>query len=117
MMLDLSAPLGPRPSVLAGRREYARPVPGAGEQAAMIPPDEAQIWIASLRGPASVREPALAELHDLLLRAARFELGRRRGQLAHLQAGDVEDLAAQAADDALMAILAKIGRASCRERV
>jgi RNA polymerase sigma-70 factor (ECF subfamily) len=83
-------------------------LPGASEQATAILPDEAQIWIAALRGPADVREPALAELHALLLRAARFELGRRRGQLAHLQAGDVEDLATQAADDALMAILAKL---------
>ena len=48
------------------------------------------------------------ELHALLLRAARFELSRRRSQLAHLAARDVEDLATQAADDALMAILGKL---------
>jgi len=44
----------------------------------------------------------------LLLRASRFELGRRRGQLAHLGWTDVDDLATQAADDALMAIMAKL---------
>jgi RNA polymerase sigma-70 factor (ECF subfamily) len=71
-------------------------------------PDEAQMWIAALRGPADARDPALAELHALLLRAARFELGRRRGQLAHLASADIEDLAMQAADDALMAILGKL---------
>jgi RNA polymerase sigma-70 factor (ECF subfamily) len=59
--------------------------------------------IEALRGPPAVREPALAELHALLLRAARFEL-RRRG-LPH---ADLEDLAMQAADDALMAILGKL---------
>jgi RNA polymerase sigma-70 factor, ECF subfamily len=83
-------------------------VPAAGDQAAPILPDDARTWIAALRGPAAVREPALAELHALLLRAARFELGRRRAQLAHLLAGEVEDLATQAADDALMAILGKL---------
>jgi len=44
----------------------------------------------------------------LLLRAARFELGRRRAQLDHLPFRDVEDLATAAADDALMALLAKL---------
>jgi RNA polymerase sigma-70 factor (ECF subfamily) len=106
VMLDVSLAGGPPPPVLARRRDHARTVPGAREQAVL--PDDAQIWIAALRGPATVREPALAELHALLLRAARFELGRRRGQLAHLPTGDVEDLATQAADDALMAILGKL---------
>jgi RNA polymerase sigma-70 factor (ECF subfamily) len=64
-------------------------------------PDDAQMWLSALRGPPDVREPALAELHALLLRAARFELSRRR-------LADADDLATQAADDALMAILAKL---------
>jgi len=64
--------------------------------------------MSALRGPAGPRDQALSELHALLLRAARFELGRRRGQLAHLHASDVDDLAMQAADDALMAILRKL---------
>jgi RNA polymerase sigma-70 factor (ECF subfamily) len=97
VMLDVSvAAVGPSPPV------------GARERAAPVRPGDARDWIAALRGSASVREPALAELHALLLRAAHFELGRRRGQLAHLHAGDVEDLATQAADDALMAILRKL---------
>ena len=69
------------------------------------------MWIEALRGPPDVREPALAELHALLLRAARFEL-RRRG----LPAGDVDDLAMQAADDALMAILGKLDSFRGRSR-
>ncbi len=55
-------------------------------------------WIAALRGPA--HEAAVAELHALLLRAARFELRRR-------QVVD-DDLAHEAADDALMAVLGKL---------
>ena len=54
--------------------------------------------LAALRGPD--RDAAVAELHALLLRAARFELGRRR-------VAD-DDLAMEAADDALMAVLGKL---------
>src|SRR5688500_5677724 len=87
---------------------YAGPVSETTEQAAPPLDEEAQTWITALRGPAGPREQALAELHALLLRAASFELGRRRSQLAHLAGRDIEDLATQAADDALMAILAKL---------
>jgi RNA polymerase sigma-70 factor (ECF subfamily) len=107
-MLDVSVHTAPPRSVLTRRRDYARTVPGAREEAAPILPDDAQMWISALRGPSGAREQALADLHALLLRAARFELGRRRGQLAHLAATDVDDLATQAADDALMAILGKL---------
>jgi RNA polymerase sigma-70 factor, ECF subfamily len=48
------------------------------------------------------------ELHALLLRAARFEVSRRRGALSHVRGEELDDLATQAADDALMAILAKL---------
>jgi RNA polymerase sigma-70 factor (ECF subfamily) len=47
---------------------------------------------------------ALAELHALMLRAARFELHRRR----RLVYAEAEDLAAQAADDAMVALLGKL---------
>jgi RNA polymerase sigma-70 factor (ECF subfamily) len=60
-------------------------------------------WVAALRGPSGPRDAALAELHALLLRAARFELSRRR-----LPRHEADDLATQAADDALMAILGKL---------
>ena len=50
------------------------------------------------------RDDALTELHALMLRAARFELHRRR----HLPYGDAEDLAAQAASDAMVALLGKL---------
>lgn len=57
--------------------------------------------LTALRGPR--RDAAIAELHALLLRAARFELGRR-----DLSPGDRAELAMEAADDALMAVLAKL---------
>jgi RNA polymerase sigma-70 factor (ECF subfamily) len=43
-----------------------------------------------------------------LLRAARFEVNRRRDSLTHLRGGDEDDLAQQCADDALVAVLAKL---------
>ena len=51
---------------------------------------------------------AVAELHELLLRAARFEVGRRRAALSHVRGEELDDIANQAADDALMAVLAKL---------
>ena len=68
------------------------------------PPD----WPAALSASGPQRDEALAALRDLLLRAARFELGRRRAQLWHLGDQDLEDLAEQSADDALVAVLAKL---------
>ena len=55
---------------------------------------------------AAEREAATAKLHELLLRAARFELGRRRAALSHVRGEELDDIAMQAANDALMAVLA-----------
>ena len=45
----------------------------------------------------------MARLHELLVRAARFEVSRRRAALSHVRGEELEDIALQAADDALMA--------------
>jgi RNA polymerase sigma-70 factor (ECF subfamily) len=68
----------------------------------------AEDWPEALSGAGPSRDEAVARLHAMLLRAAHFELGRRREQLRGVAAAEVEDLAHQAADDALMAILAKL---------
>jgi RNA polymerase sigma-70 factor (ECF subfamily) len=62
-------------------------------------------WVGDLRAQ---RAGAIEELHALLVRAARFEVGRRRGALPHVDAAALDDLAVQAANDALTAILAKL---------
>lgn len=73
------------------------------------PPDDSPDWASVLRGPPTpARDDALARLHALLLRAARFELSRRREQLGDVGAAELDDLAYQAADDALMAVLRKL---------
>jgi RNA polymerase sigma-70 factor, ECF subfamily len=43
-----------------------------------------------------------------MVRAARFELGRRRAALSHVRGEELDDIAMQAANDALMAILSKL---------
>jgi RNA polymerase sigma-70 factor (ECF subfamily) len=65
-------------------------------------------WVDRLRTEGPEGEAAVAELHALLLKAARFEVGRRSAELRHLRGGDEDDLAQQAADDALMAVLGKL---------
>jgi RNA polymerase sigma-70 factor (ECF subfamily) len=65
-------------------------------------------WVDALRSDGAERDEALAALHDLLVRAARFEIGRRRAALAHVRGEDIDDLAMQAADDAMVAVLAKL---------
>jgi RNA polymerase sigma-70 factor (ECF subfamily) len=69
---------------------------------------ESQRWLEQLGGSGPSRDAAVAELHALLLKAARFEVDRRRASLPHLRGGDHEDLAQQSADDALVAVLAKL---------
>jgi RNA polymerase sigma-70 factor (ECF subfamily) len=65
-------------------------------------------WLDRLTGNGPEREDAIAELHELLLRAARFEVNRRCARHPHLRGGDEGDIAQQSADDALMAILRKL---------
>jgi RNA polymerase sigma-70 factor, ECF subfamily len=68
------------------------------------PDAESRGWVDALSGAGTRHEEAVAALHALLLRAARFEVARRGGG----QSDDRVDLATQAADDALMAIMRKL---------
>jgi RNA polymerase sigma-70 factor (ECF subfamily) len=62
-------------------------------------------WVGAL----GARDPAAIErLHEVLLRASRFEINRRRHALPHLRGDDWDDLAQQSADDALVAVLRKL---------
>jgi RNA polymerase sigma-70 factor, ECF subfamily len=69
---------------------------------------ESQEWLRDLRGEGAVRDEAAARLHELLLRAARFEVARRRPTLPHLRGNELDDIAHEAADDALMSVLARL---------
>jgi RNA polymerase sigma-70 factor (ECF subfamily) len=69
---------------------------------------ESRAWLERLRATDAQRQVAIGELHALLLRAATFEVGRRRSRLPQLGGVDFDDLARQSADDALVALLAKL---------
>jgi RNA polymerase sigma-70 factor (ECF subfamily) len=70
---------------------------------------ESRRWLDDLGGNGRTHDDAVLRLHAMLLRAARFEVSRRRHTLGFLRGGDHDDLAQQAADDALVAILRKLG--------
>lgn len=70
---------------------------------------EGRAWLEALRGSGSERERALGRIHELLFRAARFELLRRRS-VVDGRRETIEDLALQSADNALIALLGKLDR-------
>ena len=70
--------------------------------------EESRAWLRELRADGETREAALARLHALLLRAARFEVARRRPTLPHVRGDELDDIALEAADDALMSVLRRL---------
>lgn len=69
---------------------------------------DSRAWLEALHGDGAGREEAIARLHALLLRAARWEASRRASSLRHLDRSELEDLVMQSADDALLAVLSKL---------
>jgi RNA polymerase sigma-70 factor (ECF subfamily) len=69
---------------------------------------ESQAWIDRLSATGRERDAGIAALHALLLKAARFEVNRRRAAFPHVRGNDYDDLAHQSADDALVAVLSKL---------
>ena len=70
---------------------------------------ESAEWLQELAATGSRREAALARLHERLLRIARKETARRAPRLA-ISGPELDDVAHQAAADALLAITAKVGQ-------
>jgi RNA polymerase sigma-70 factor, ECF subfamily len=70
---------------------------------------ESAEWLQGLAGAGARREAALDRLHERLLRIARREVARRGPRLA-ITGPELDDLAYQAAADALVAILSKLGQ-------
>jgi len=100
---------------LTGESRFAGTVtaepPGDGTSAGIagLPSTVSQAWVARLSCTGAERDAAVAELHDLLLRTARFEVRRRRRAFPQLGGADLDDLAWQSANDALMSILRRLG--------
>ena len=110
MLTGPSPTHGPRAvSVTApGRTRDAHVTPNRSTPAQAGRDAESRAWLQRLRAEGPERDQALRDLRELLLKAARFEVNRRGSALPHLRGGDGEDLAQHSADDALLAILAKL---------
>ncbi|MGH3010592.1 MAG: RNA polymerase sigma factor [Gaiellaceae bacterium] len=80
---------------------------GTAVAASVLDP-ESRRWLDELRGTGETRDAAVAGLHALLLRAARFEVTRRRRTLPHLRGNEFDDIALEAADDALVSVMARL---------
>jgi RNA polymerase sigma-70 factor, ECF subfamily len=87
-----------------------RTVPQAAAEAEATAPLDADSrhWLEQLRSQGPEYDDAVARLHALFLRAARFEVARRRPALPHLRGNELDDIALEAAADALMSVLARL---------
>ena len=90
-------------AVAAGRLD-----PGSAVAAGRLDPESAG-WLSALTRTGPAREAALTRLHELLVRIAHAEL-RRRGPQPQITGPELDDLAYQAAADALLAITGKLGQ-------
>lgn len=98
----------PRLAVAADRRSRCSvPLAVAGPDARRLD-ERSRAWVNALRSNGLRREKAIGSLHALLECQARFEIGRRVASVPHPSGGDLDDLAVQAADDAVVAILRKL---------
>src|SRR5579871_752778 len=70
---------------------------------------ESAEWLGALASGGRRQEEALSRLHDMLLRIAQREC-HRRGPRLRITGPELDDLAYQAAADALVAITGKIGQ-------
>ena len=68
---------------------------------------ESSEWLRDLRAGGSTSDKAVSRLHALLLRAATFEVARRRAAMPHMR-DEVADVALEAADDALISVRAHL---------
>ena len=82
--------------------------PGPLSPLARLDPESAG-WLSALTRTGPAREAALTRLHELLVRIAHAEL-RRRGPQPQITGPELDDLAYQAAADALLAITGKLGQ-------
>jgi RNA polymerase sigma-70 factor (ECF subfamily) len=99
--------LNPPPVTVSGpaKREHRSVSRPTIQASSTVLDAESQDWLDALRATGPEHDRAVQRLHELLLRAAHFEVHRRA---ASWPASDREDLTQQSADDALMAILRKL---------
>jgi RNA polymerase sigma-70 factor, ECF subfamily len=69
---------------------------------------ESRAWWVRLHGGEPERDRAIAELHERLRREAWFHIRLRTRGMSEFPRSDLDDLAVQAASDALLAVLRKL---------
>jgi RNA polymerase sigma-70 factor (ECF subfamily) len=94
-------------SIWTDPRAAASERPAAEARDARSLDHDSREWLRSLRASGAARDEAIARLHALLLRAACFEVARRRPSLPHLRDA-LDEVALEAADDALVSVLARL---------
>jgi len=87
---------------MPGRPGWTGSTPGPADR-----PVDDQQWIEGLSGTGPPHERTCQALHEILFRAARRE-ARRRGRGLRVAGPDLDDLACQAASDALLLIIGKV---------
>jgi RNA polymerase sigma-70 factor (ECF subfamily) len=95
-------------SVYDQRVSTPRPLADTADRRPPLADPASRRWVEQLRRDHPRHEQAVAKLHDVLRRAALHELHRRRVQLPGLAGPELDDVAQQCADDALVNILARI---------
>jgi len=80
---------------------------GALDDVSRLDP-ESQEWWNRLHGCEADRIDAIEDLHERLQREAKFHVRQRVATLSAFPRSDIDDLATQAADDALIALLGKL---------
>ena len=102
--------IGPAPAGVRADRTPLEVAPALPRQ-----DDEAR-WLTPLASSGAGHDRAVAELHGLLLRASRFEVHRRSAALGLQHSSELDDIANQAADDALLAVMSRLERFERRSR-
>lgn len=96
----------PVPVVLSQPRSH-------GARGAEVEPED---WVAALTTPGPAQHDAMRRLHALMVRAAAHQVWRMRNALPDPSPHAVDDLANQAADEAMTALLGKLHTFEGRSR-
>lgn len=82
----------------------------------VVPPTPDDAWLVQLADDGPAGQEAMQRLRDLLLRATRHQVWRLRDLLPGAGAGELEDLAQQSANDAVVTVLRQLGTFEGRSR-
>jgi RNA polymerase sigma-70 factor (ECF subfamily) len=70
--------------------------------------DESEEWVRGLTPLSDHHERTVTRLHELMLRITRAEAARRRATMPRRAAEEIDDICVSAANDAVVAVLAKL---------